>query len=86
VSERQRFILRQMNESAASPSDVASHIEATPGVDVVSRQDPNILVEGEVSVLDRAVGHFPGWRTFPMRTISMPTTRPGVLKPPGSKE
>lgn len=81
MPERKRFIVRQMDDAAASASDVASHIEATPGVDVVSRQDPNILVEGETSVLDRAIRGFPGWRTFPLQTVPMPTTRPSVRKP-----
>jgi hypothetical protein len=74
-----------MDESAASPPEVASHIEATPGVDVVSRQGPNILVEGETSALDRVIRCFPGWQTFPMQTIPLPTTRPSV-RDPGQKK
>jgi len=75
-----------MEDSAASPSDVADHLERTPGVDIVSQQEPNILIEGDASTIDSAVGRFPGWRTFPMRAIPVPTTRPSVLKPPASKK
>jgi hypothetical protein len=80
-SQLQQVILRRIDDTGPSSADVASHLDAAPGVSVLDKNPGSLLVEGDAGSIAAVAKVLNGWRSFPVARIPVPDTRQKILKP-----
>jgi hypothetical protein len=73
-----RFILRYTGSGAVPTSDI-EHIESMPGVTVIEKASPRmLLVQSPPEAISKLQNALPNWKSWAEQMIPLPDTRRNV--------
>jgi hypothetical protein len=77
------MIIRKTNpKGGVSALDLAHRLGGYAGLNVLDTKPSSLLIEGDAKIVEKVSRGIEGWTAFPFAKISVPDTRPRILRPP----